>query len=924
MTVRNSAPQKNPTVFDEKKFASELSKKNHIQVFKDAINVTNKNFDLRFQQGEQTSILLAEKSSFIDLILSYAWNKFHWDTNISLLAVGGYGRGELHPQSDIDLMLLVRSKEQNHYRENIENFLAFLWDIQLQIGHSVRSIPQCVKAAKNDLTVATNLMETRTICGGNEIRLALLKKTSATRIWPLKIWSSSSFFQAKLMEQKKRHEKHGNTEYNLEPNIKEAPGGLRDIQMISWVARRHFGVESLEELIGDDFITPEEYLQLKRDEAFLWKVRYCLHFIAKRPEERLLFDYQRKIAEIFGYKDGEKRLGVEQFMQHYYQVVLSIRELNDVLFHHLEEINFPKNKSGKRLILNERFVVKNRHIETIDEHIFAKEPSALLEIFCLLGENENILGICATTIRQIRQYRKLIDQSFCNSSINKALFLRLLKSPYNMTTQLQRMTRYGILGRYLPEFGAIIGQTQHDLFHRYPVDAHTLQLIKNMRTFDRPEEAHKFPVTAHVYKSLPKPELAFIAGLYHDIGKGRGGDHSVLGAVDAANFCERHGMPAAETELVSWLVENHLLMSSASQRSDISDPDVIHKFAVLIGSKVRLDYLLVLTVADIIATNPELWNSWKASLMRQLYSETKKALNRGLENPVSRESWVTNTKNAAIAELFKDGFSRVDAKKIWGDLDDEFFLRESASDIASYTKAISRQKNTALPVILIKNKGLEIPTATQIFIGTNGLYNVFPVIAATLDKLRLRILDASLHTSLNTNLDASLNENIKENTFDIFYVLNEKGEPFGNQHKIIGQVESALHKAFQNTNQSILDVKRRIPAELKQFNSMTITNISNNIDKMHTILEVVTPDRPGLLLRLGRIFMKLELRLISAKISTLGERVEDVFHLVDLNYSPLSDPILCKKIGDTICDELDARVMNQGEGAPLQKMSLWR
>ncbi|MFT6300551.1 MAG: [protein-PII] uridylyltransferase, partial [Saprospiraceae bacterium] len=310
MTTKDSVPQKNPTVFDEKQFASELSKKNHIEVFKNAINATNKNFDLRFHQGEQTSILLAERASFIDLILRYAWNKFYWDKKISLLAVGGYGRGELHPQSDIDLMLLIRSRELNRYRENIENFLAFLWDIQLQIGHSVRSVSQCVKAAKNDLTVATNLMETRTICGEDEIRRILLKKTSVTRTWPLKIWSSSSFFQAKLMEQKKRHEKHGNTEYNLEPNIKEAPGGLRDIQMISWVARRHFDVDSLEELIGDDFITSEEYLRLKRDEAFLWKVRYCLHLIAKRPEERLLFDYQRKIAEIFGYKDGEKRLGV--------------------------------------------------------------------------------------------------------------------------------------------------------------------------------------------------------------------------------------------------------------------------------------------------------------------------------------------------------------------------------------------------------------------------------------------------------------------------------------------------------------------------------------------------------------------------------------------------------------------------------------
>ena len=911
MTKPATISKKCLILFNEEQFCSDLLKKDHIQVFKNAISLTNENLDFRFYQGEQTSVLIAEKTSFIDLILRHAWNKFDWDEKISLVAVGGYGRGELHPQSDVDLMLLIRSGKPSRYREDIEGFLAFLWDIQLKIGHSVRSISDCIQAAKDDITIATNLMETRTICGEEGLRRLMVKKTGASRIWPLKIWPSNKFFQAKLLEQNERHEKHGNTEYNLEPNIKEAPGGLRDIQMINWVAKRHFNVDSLEELIGDDFITSEEYLRLKRDEAFLWKVRYCLHLTAERPEERLLFDHQRKIAKIFNYEDGEKRLGVEQFMQHYYQVVLSIRELNDVLLQYLDEVIIRKDRAKENYLLNERFIVRNQHIETTSDHVFAKHPSALLEIFCLLGENKNILGIRAATIREIRQYRKLIDQPFRNSSAHKALFLRLLRSPHSMTTQLQRMTRYGILGRYLPEFGKIIGQTQHDLFHQYPVDAHTLQLIKNMRTFDKPEVAHNFPMTAHVYKQLPKPELAFIAGLYHDMGKGRGGDHSVLGAVDAANFCKRHGLSEEEVKLVSWLVENHLLMSSTSQRSDISDPDIIHKFAKVIGTQVRLNYLLVLTVADIIATNPALWNSWKASLMAQLYTETKKALSRGLENPVSRESWVLNTKTAAIKEMAKDNVNSEIVKKIWGDLDGEFFLKESADDIARYTVAISKKEDIAIPVILIKDKGVEAPVATQIFIHTNGLYNVFPITAATLDKLQLRILDASLH------------RDTKENTFDIFYVLNESGKPFGGQTKVIAQIEAALKKAFQNTNQSVVDVQRRIPSTLKQFSMATIVNISNDIDKMSTMLEVITPDRPGLLMHLGQIFMKFNLRLLSAKISTLGERVEDIFHLVDMGYQPLSDPLLCAQIKETVCYELDARVMEQIEGAPLQKMNLW-
>lgn len=893
--------------FDERRFLKDLETENPIKVFKNAIEAANSHLNSRFHEGEQTWNLLVERSEFIDLILRHAWKQFKWDKSIALLAVGGYGRGELHPESDIDLMLLIRRGAPKRYQPSIEGFLTFLWDIQLKIGHSVRSLSQCVDEARADITVATNLIETRTISGDDKLRQSMLKKTSARKIWP-----SKAFFRAKWDEQIERHDKHGNTEYNLEPNIKEAPGGLRDIQMITWVAKRHFNVESLEELVGNDFLTPEEYLQLKRGESFLWKVRYGLHLIAERPEEKLQFDHQRKIAEMFGYHDSDERLGVEQFMQHYYQVVLSMRELNDVMLQYLDEVILRKDKVKETYVLNERFQVRDEHIETVGEYIFAKYPSALLEIFCLLGENEDIQGIRATTIRQIRQHRKLIDEAFRNEPQNKTIFLRLLKCPHKMSTQLQRMTRYGILGRYLPEFGKIIGQTQHDLFHRYPVDAHTLQLIKNMRLFDRPEVAQEFPVSSHVYKSLPKPQLAFIAGLYHDVGKGRGGDHSVLGAVDAADFCRRHGLPEEETNLISWLVENHLLMSSTSQRSDISDPDVIYKFAKLIGNQLRLNYLLVLTVADITATNPSLWNSWKASLMRQLYTETKRALQRGLENPVNRDGWVRNTKTAAINLLSDHQVIESQAENIWGNLDDEFFLRESADDIARYTQAIATQGNTADPVILIKDAGVEVPVATQIFIHTNGLDNVFPITAATLDQLQLTILDASLH------------RDTQENTFDTFYVVDENDSPVGHNEKMLTRIKETLFKALKNPNQDTLKVQRRTPRHLKHFTMKTIAHISNDIDKSATILEVITPDRPGLLAHLGRIFIHFRLRLLSAKISTLGERVEDTFHLVDMDYQPLSNPIFCEQLRDAICRGLDKRNKEDLEGAPLQTMKLWQ
>jgi [protein-PII] uridylyltransferase len=893
--------------FDERRFLEDLETQDPIDVFKNAIEAANANLNDRFREGEQTRTLIFERASFMDLILRHAWQQFEWSPHICLLAVGGYGRGELHPQSDIDLMLLIRRGSPKRYQKSIEGFLTFLWDIQLKIGHSVRSLSQSVDEARIDITVATNLMETRTIAGDDKLRLSMLKKTG-----PRKIWSSNAFFRAKWDEQIERHEKHGNTEYNLEPNIKEAPGGLRDIQMINWVAKRHFKVDSLEELVGKDFLTMDEYLQLKRGEAFLWRVRYELHLIADRPEERLQFDYQRKIATLLGYHDNDERLGVEQFMQHYYQVVLSMRELNDVMLQYLDEVILHKDKAGKIYSLNEHFQVRNQHIETVGEYVFAKYPSALLEIFCLLGENKEILGIRAATIRQIRQHRKLIDDNFRNEPQNKRLFLRLLRCPYKLSIQLQRMTRYGILGRYLPEFGKIIGQIQHDLFHRYPVDAHTLQLIKNMRNLDRPEVAKEFPLSSHIYKNLFKPELAFIAGLYHDMGKGRGGDHSVLGAVDAADFCIRHGLPTEEVKLISWLVENHLLMSSTSQRSDISDPDVIYKFAKVIGNLRQLDYLFVLTVADITATNPTLWNSWKGSLMRQLYSETRSALQRGLENPVDRDGWVKNSKLDAIKKLAESNINEAQAKTIWGNLDDEFFLRENADDIATYTAAIAARGDDPEPVILIQDAGVEIPVATQIFIHTNGLSNVFPITAATLDQLQLTIQDASLHSDTEGN------------TFDTFYVLDDNDEPFGHNTEMLARIQSTLSDALKEPKQSTFKVQRRTPRHLKHFTLRTIACISNDIEKNATILEVITPDRAGLLAHLGRIFMRFGLRLLSAKISTLGERVEDVFHLVDMDYQPLSDANFCKQLRDAICNELDTRNKEDIEGETLQKMKLWQ
>ena len=465
-----------PLFFDQNRFLNDIQNGDPIEVFRNVLSAAQDHFNNRFHEGEDVHHLVNEQSQFADEILRQAWQRFEWDEDISLIAVGGYGRGELHPHSDIDLLILMRRNKPEKYRASIEQFLTFLWDIQLKIGHSTRSLSQCVDEAKADISVATNLMETRLLAGDPKLLEKLRAKTG-----PRKIWSSAAFYTGKINEQKERYRKHADTEYNLEPNIKEAPGGLRDIQVINWTAKRHFEVDRRSHLVHKGFLSEEEYATLRRDEEFLWKVRFGLHLIAERPEERLLFDYQRKLAVMLGYTESDGRLGVEKFMQRYYQVVMSIRELNDVLLQYLDEAIYRKNKTKSVVKINERFLIRDNYLDTTDSSVFIEHPSALLELFAILGENDQIQGIRASAIRQIRLHRNLINDEFRSSEENRALFMRILKAPYLLSAQLQRMNRYGILGSYLPEFGKIVGQMQHDLFHIYPVDVHTLEVVRNIR-----------------------------------------------------------------------------------------------------------------------------------------------------------------------------------------------------------------------------------------------------------------------------------------------------------------------------------------------------------------------------------------------------------------------------------------------------------
>ena len=908
MAFESSIAQLNaPLFFDQKRFVKDIAEGDAISIFRNALSAAQNHFNNRFHEGEEVHTLVNESARFADLILHYAWNQFEWDKDISLIAVGGYGRGELHPHSDIDLLILMRRDRPQKYRQNIEQFLTFLWDIQLKIGHSVRSLSQCVDEAKGDITIATNLMETRLVCGNGDLRDAMLKKTG-----PNKIWSSANFYRGKIDEQSARHRKHDDTEYNLEPNIKEAPGGLRDIQLINWTAKRHFQLHRRSQLVHAGFLSDEEYLTLRRDEEFLWRVRYGLHLIAERPEERLLFDYQRKLATMFGYTDSPGRLAVEKFMQRYYQVVISIRELTDVLLQYLDEVIYRKDKTKVETVINERFLVRDNFLDTVHESVFVDHPPALLELFVLLGENEHIDGIRASAIRQIRLHRKLIDDDFRADPVNRKLFMRLLRSPNKLSIQLSRMNRYGILGSYLPEFGKIVGQTQHDLFHIYPVDVHTLQVVRNLRNFGHPESEEEFPVAASIFKSLDKPELIIIAALYHDIAKGRGGDHSLLGSADIADFATRHGVQPREVKLLQWLVENHLLMSTVSQREDTSDPDVIYKFAAHVGDLMHLEHLYLLTVADINATNPRLWTDWKGSLMHNLYFETKLALQGGLGLPDEKADWIKDAKNAALSLLTEQNVSEAQALSVWNGVDEEFFLREEANDIATFTKAIIANTDDNAPVLLLCDVGDEFPVATQIFVHAKDRQNIFSITAAVLDKLHLNIQDARLHTTHDNR------------AFDVFYVLDDEGHPVGDKPQLCNSIIEALREGILDPSSVSFDVQRRTTRQLKNFAVETVASLRNDPETNTTVLEVITPDRPGLLAHLASIFLRYGLNLYNAKITTLGERVEDTFYVTDYNHEPLTDLEFSAKIQETICIELDKRNLDDAQGSELQQIDVWK
>lgn len=859
-------------VFDSEDFDRRLAAGSHpLKLFRDALKQGDKTLNALFHEGIPARDLVPTRAWLIDQLLVRAWARFFEAdaAHLALVAVGGYGRGELHPASDVDIMILLEDTVIDERRQALEGFLAFLWDIGLEVGQSVRTLADCVREATADITVATNLMEARLLTGSAPLFEEMRALTGPDHIWP-----SRTFFEAKWAEQERRHHKYHHTAYNLEPNVKEGPGGLRDLQMIGWVAKRHFGATTLHDLVEHGFLTEREYAELTACQNFLWQVRFALHALTGRREDRLLFDYQRQLAEQFGHQDQGHNLAVEQFMQHYYRTIMELSRLNEMLLQLFQEVILLADDPSEPTPINRRFQIRKGFLEVTRQNVFLRYPFALLEMFLLMEQHPELKGVRASTIRLIRDHRSLIDDKFRNDVRTRSLFMEILRQPRGVTHELRRMNRYGVLAAYLPEFGKIVGRMQYDLFHTYTVDQHTLFIVRNLRRFYVPEFAHEFPLCSTLIHQIPKPELLYIAGIYHDIAKGRGGDHSELGAHDAENFCRRHGLSDFDTGLVVWLVRNHLIMSLTAQKKDIHDPQVINDFARRVGDQTHLDYIYLLTVADIRATNPKLWNSWRDALLRELYAATRVALRRGLGNPIDKEERIRATQSEARNQLLKKGIDQKRIDAAWRSFNDDYFLRHTGDEVVWHTRAILKKADDGRPLVLARqdtNRG-----GTEVFIYTRDQDNLFALTTSILDQLRLTVLDARIITSPCGY------------TLDSYTVLEDSGEPIRDRARI-KEIVTRLRRELNRPDAQLMDPSRRTPRMLKHFHTPTQLTFTEDEPNGRTVMELITTDRPGLLCRIGRAFMECGIRLQNAKIATMGARAEDVFFIIDQDNHPLRD-----------------------------------
>ena len=833
-----------------------------LALFRHALKHGRATLKEHYYQDTKAPEIIATHAWLVDQLLTRAWQHhrplLNSKINIALVAVGGYGRGELYPASDVDLMLLLAKDQHDELRDFAQALLNFFWDMGLEVGHSVRSVKDCVNESKNDITVATNLMEARLLVGDPTLFATMQKKTHATSIWP-----SKKFFAAKWQEQIERHHHFDDTAYNLEPNIKEGPGGLRDIQMIAWVTQRHFHATALHDLVQLEFLSEPEYRALMRGHHLLAQIRCGLHYLADHREDRLLFDYQRSLAKDMHYEDRPGSLAVEQFMKNYYRHVKELALLNEILLQHFQEAILAPDKS-KVTAINRRFQARDNFLEVSNHRVFERASYALLEMFLILQQHPRLKGVRAQTIRLLRANLHRMDNKFRQDIACRSLFMEILRQPRGITHELRRMNAYGVLGAYIPAFGRIVGQMQHDLFHVYTVDEHSLFVVRNLRRFTVAEYAKEFPLASDIIARLVKPERLTLAGLFHDIAKGRGGDHSVLGEKDAQAFCKSHGLSDYDARFVAWLVRHHLVMSSTAQRHDIQDPEVVLRFAQLVGDQAHLDNLYLLTVADMRGTSPKVWNSWKDRLLTTLYNATARALEHGFGQPLDLEARINDLKNETRVLLKEKNVDPQLVQKHWERLEDDYFLRHTVETIAWHTQEIVSAALADLP--LVATRYLAESGGTEVLVYTPDRDDLFVVLTGGFDRLNLSIVDARIHT---TTFGFAL---------DTFVILDHSNRPITTVQEV-NRLRDDLRaqlinpKAGRDLNSAML------PRTLKHFPIKTRVGFDVAPSRLSTAMEVTASDRPGLLYQVALALQHCRIRLVTAKIATYGERAEDIFFI---------------------------------------------
>lgn len=838
----------------------------------------------RYDAGEDIDRLLAARSDAVDAIVRSAWARcIGAAAPLHLLATGGYGRGELFPQSDIDLLVLAGPEAQQAQAEALSTFFGLLWDTGLVAGHAVRSLAECFEAA-GDVTVMTALLEIRLLVGDPGVPQALREAIAPARLWPPR-----DFFLAKREEQRQRHGRFHDTAYNLEPNLKEGPGGLRDLHTLAWMAERMYGVPGLAALLPLGHLGEDEHAALERERRALSRLRYGLHLVAGRREERLVFDHQKALAARLGLRDERRdNLAVEQMMQGFFRSAAIVLRISDRLLQRFEE---QLEGEGAVEDIDLEFAARRGYLALREPERLASDPALALRLFAIWAERPDLRGLHSHSARALAEALPRLPD-YREASVDlRAQFLALLRGADAVAT-LARMAKLGVLGRWLPAFGNVSGRMQYDLFHVYTVDQHTLTVLRNIDGFTRAQPDPRFALAHEVWPKLRKPELLLLAALFHDIAKGRGGDHSELGAVDAHEFCGALGLPHADVELVAWLVRRHLLMSITAQKQDIADAEVVARFAAEVADRERLDYLYLLTCADIAGTSPKLWNAWKDRLLADLYAATRFALRRGLEHPVDASERIAETRAAALALLREDGIDEARVAKIWGAFPERAFLRCRAEEIAWQTRGILEAPRDR-PLVLVRphdgsaaHNGAEA-RALEIFVHSPDRDGLFAALVATLDRLGLSIVQARVMTSSD---DMSL---------DGFRVLAADGRSAST-----GEVARALLGALSRPLDEARPPKRSAPRQLRHFRMPARIEFEDapraGPEAARTVLSLVCIDRPGLLADVAQVLRAHRLRVHDARIATFGERAEDLFQITDERNRALDDPQLRQVLRETL------------------------